>query len=132
VLAPFAVRWIVVVEDDAFADVFDAQVDVREVSVAPGVRVFENTLFTPRASAEAGRWTIRGSVLEGQGAGPVRLADNFDPGWGGSPDSWANLIPAGGGTVVYRPDPVRLALAAAAGLALLLALVGLWLGRERT
>ncbi len=131
-LAPFAVRWIVVVEDDAFADVFDAQVDVREVSVAPGVRVFENGLFTPRAFAQAGPWTIRGSLLEGDVAGPVRLADNFDPGWGGSPDSWANSIPATGGTVDYQPDPLRLALATAAGVVLLLALVGLWLGRERT
>jgi hypothetical protein len=129
-LAPYAVRWIVVVEDEEFADVFDTQVDVREVSVAPGVRVFENAQFLPRVAAEAGPWTIRGNVLEGQAAGPVRLADNFDPGWGGVPDSWANLIQAASGTVDYRPDPLRLGLAATAGFGLLLALVGLWFGRE--
>jgi hypothetical protein len=70
-------------------------------------------------------------VLEGDVAGPVRLADNFDPAWGGSPDSWANSIPATGGTVDYQPDPLRLALVAIAGLVLLVALVGLWFGRER-
>jgi hypothetical protein len=130
-LAPFAVQWVMVIDEVEFADVLSAQVDLTEVPLSEGVRVFRNEAFIPRISASPGDWDA--GYFGGSGpAGPgtVRIADNasvrFGPGW--SQDEWANRVSAAEGTVTYEPVSTRrtLAVSVLAGFVIaLLASIGL-------
>ncbi len=113
-LAPFAVQWVMVVDEVEFADVLSAQVDLTEVPLSEGVRVFRNEAFVPRLDASSGVWDagyVGGSGPAGPGT--VRVADNasvrFGPGW--SQDEWANRVSASEGTITYEPVPIRRTLA---------------------
>ncbi len=129
-LAPFAIRWIVLVGDDVWPGAFDGQLDIREVSVAPGVRVFENMSSAPRVLANTSGWSGGGGSYSGPPQDHVRLADNRDAGWGGTAEEWANSIPAASGVIEYSPDPRRLGLGILAALTLLGSLVAIWIGRN--
>ncbi len=130
-LAPFAIRWIVVVGDSGFSRGFNTQLDVREVSVSPGVRVFENTVASARVESGSADWMYEGDTLTGPPVESIRLADNFDGGWAADRDGWANRIPASSGVLQYRPDPLRLGLALAIPAAMALAAGAVWLGRKK-
>lgn len=130
-LAPFAIRWIVVVGDDTLARAFQSQVDVRDVSSSPGVAVFENLAYRPRIRAEQDGWEGRGGRFDGPPTTQVVLADNFDDGWNGTADDWANRIPAASGTVRYVPDPRGMALGYLAGMVLVGSIGAIWWGRKR-
>lgn len=113
-LAPFAVQWVMVVDEVEFADVLSAQVDLTEVPLSEGVRVFRNEAFQPRVSASSGDWDAAFFGGSGPaGSGSVRVADNasvrFGPEW--SQDEWANRVSAAEGIVTYEPVPVRRTLA---------------------
>ncbi len=112
-LAPFAIQWVIVVDDVEFADRLAAQLDLTEVPLSPGVRVFKNESFLPRVSGPSGDWDaghIGGSGPSG--AGTVRIADNasvrFGPDW--SQDDWANRVSANDGVITYEPVPLRRSL----------------------
>lgn len=51
-LAGLGVRWVVVLDDGGFADRLVAQMDLAEVPLAPGVRVFESTEPVPAGDAD--------------------------------------------------------------------------------
>lgn len=131
ILAPFAIRWLVVLDGAPVTAMLDAQVDLAEIPVSPGVRVFENLAARPRADAPS--WTSERVEASGPPVESVRLADNADPGWrpGGRAEGWFTVLDGSGGEIGYRPDPLRLG-AAWLSLAVLVAGIAaaLW-GRER-
>jgi hypothetical protein len=133
-LAPFAIRWVMVVDDVEFADRLTAQLDLTEVPLSPGVRVFRNESFVPRLSGTPEPWdaTFAGGI--GRAApGSVRLADNasvrFGPDW--SQDEWANLVSTIDGEITYQPVPIRRSLAIGVAATFVLALVASVALRDR-
>ncbi len=135
-LADFAVRWIVVLDDAPLAERLVTQVDLAEVPLAPGVRVFENLSARSRVTASDGaEWTARPDSATGpKGSGAVRVADNADAGWGPgwSADGWANGLSAGTGEVAFSPDPLRRVLAVLAVVVAAAGTVSAVLGRRPT
>jgi hypothetical protein len=134
-LAPFAIQWVMVVDDVEFADLLVAQIDLTEVPLSPGVRVFRNESFVPRVSGPSETWDASFAGGTGPaGSGTVRLADNasirFGPDW--SQDDWANRVSAAEGQITYEPVPLRRSLAIAAGAVLVVALVMSVVLRDRT
>jgi GT2 family glycosyltransferase len=130
-LAPFAVRWLVVLDGVPVTAMLDAQVDLAELPVAPGVRVFENLAVRPRVEAPA--WSS--DRVEASGVpfdGPVRLADNAAAGWrpGGRAVEWYTVADGSEGELWYRPDSLRL-VAAWVSLGLLVGGTGLALWGRR-
>ena len=123
-LAPFAIRWVVILGDSPFANVMDAQVDLKPVPVTRNVAVFENLSVEARAVSNVGTvWTSGLVHATGPAStGRLTIADNADPRWG--PDwaqaGWSNEVSTAMGVTTYESDPLRLALAevAAAFLAL--------------
>ena len=113
-LAPFAIQWVMVVDDLEFSDLLAAQIDLSEVPLSRGVRVFRNDSFAPRAVAGNGAvWDSGYSTATGPSASTdVRFADNastrFGPDW--SQDGWANVVSGADGAVTYEPEPTRRAL----------------------
>ncbi len=134
-LAPFAIRWVMVVDDVEFSDRLSAQLDLTEVPLSPGVRVFRNESFAPRLSGPSEDWdaTFAGGVGPA-GPGSVRIADNasvrFGPDW--SQDEWANRVSTVDGQIAYEPVPLRRSSAIAVGSVFLLALVAGVVLRDRT
>lgn len=114
-LADFGVGWVVVLDRMPFADLLSAQLDLTEVGLVPGVRVFRNDAFVPRITTSSGTWDAGyvGATGRADPAGTVRLADNasvrFGPNW--EQDSWANSVSGIDGEITYRPIPMRRSLA---------------------
>lgn len=131
VLAPFAVRWVVVGDSVAFPERLVA-LDLVPKPLAPDVTVLENLAVTPRAVTDSGAvWEVSAGVAEGPAdTGRARIADNAAPGWGPDPgeDGWAITVSASDGRAEYGKDSLGLALgivaAAVMGGGLALALVG--------
>lgn len=134
-LGPFAIQWVMVVDDLEFSDLLAAQIDLTEVPLSRGVRVFRNDAFSPRVVAASGAaWDADYAGASGQAAETaVRIADNastrFGPDW--SQDGWANAVSGADGVVSYEPDPVRRALALGAGALLVIGSVAATIGRDR-
>lgn len=125
-LGPFAIRWVVVTDDLQFADVLSAQLDLTEVPLSEGVRVFRNDSYVPRVSGSVDGWdaTYAGAAGPPSG-GSIRLADNasvrFGPQW--SQDDWANRVSAEEGSVTYQPVALRRWLAIAVAAAFLVSVI---------
>ncbi len=128
-LAPFAIRWIVLVGDTPLERGLQAQVDVRDVSETPEMLVMENLAYIPRVSAPG--WEGEGGGFQGPPVDLVVLADNHDDGWVGTAEGWANRVPAVSGKIVYVPDPRGMALAYLAVTLLVASLAAIWWGRRR-
>lgn len=133
-LAPFAIRWIVVMDEVPLADALRSQVDLVKVPLEPEVEVYQNTAARPRAEADSGAvWVSSRTSAEGPAfTGSVRFADNADPGWqpAWTRDGWANRLSGTEGLITYRPDPVGRSLAwLAAATVVLGAGLAIW-GRE--
>jgi hypothetical protein len=131
-LAQFAIRWVVVAEDSPFLDVLQAQVDLAERQLQPGVRIFENLAFVPRVGATG--WVGSRTTATGPaGDARVRLADNADPGWvpDWRQDGWANSLSAADGEISYRPDGLRRMMAIGSLIVAAAAAVVAWWGREK-
>jgi hypothetical protein len=133
-LAPFAIQWVMVVDDVEFADRLSAQLDLTEVPLSPGVRVFRNEAFVPRLSGPSDAWDAAFAGGTGPaGAGTVRIADNasvrFGPDW--VQDDWANRVSTIDGEVTYEPVPIRRSLSMAVGSLFLVALVAAVALRDR-
>ncbi|MDH3250415.1 MAG: hypothetical protein OEQ47_15705 [Acidimicrobiia bacterium] len=133
-LAPFAIQWVMVVDDVEFADRLSAQIDLTEVPLSPGVRVFRNESFVPRLSGPVGVWDAAFAGGTGpEGAGSVRIADNasvrFGPDW--TQDEWANRVSAIDGEITYEPVPLSRSLSIAVGSAFVVALLASVALRDR-
>ena len=116
-LAPFGIRWIVIMDQSSFADVLSAQLDLTEVPLTEGVRVFRNDEFEPRVVSTSGSWdaSFAGASGAPNASVQVRLADNasvrFGPDW--SQDGWSNVVSGIDGEIRYDPDPLRRGLSIA-------------------
>jgi GT2 family glycosyltransferase len=135
-LAPFAIRWVVVLAgENVFEEAFARQVDLAPRPVDPEFRVYENLAALPRGLGDDGSvWVWDGKGFEGRpGSGRVRLAESASPGWEPNwrQEDWAGSVSAAAGVARYRPDP-KLAGAAIGSLVLLvlLACTLVW-GRRR-
>jgi GT2 family glycosyltransferase len=134
-LAPYAIRWVVVIDDAPVAANLITQIDLVPVPVAEGVTVFRNDLYRPRVSvADGSAWVAgRTSATGPPTSATVRLADSasgrWSPGW--SQSDWYNVLSGSEGEIHFQPEPTARALAwIAPALLLLGGLVGVW-GRER-
>jgi GT2 family glycosyltransferase len=147
-LAPYGIRWIVILGDsdgaDADAasvvwrDVFAGQLDLLPLSAGVANAVFVTdidpvgrALTTTANSWARDGWTYRG---EAEPAGKVFVADNANPSFG--PPPWlatasANEVSAGRGVVTYTADGAQRsqALGVAAAVIILLG-VYLWARRR--
>jgi hypothetical protein len=133
-LAPFAIQWVMVVDDVEFADRLSAQLDLTEVPLAPGVRVFRNDSFVPRLSGPSESWDAAYAGGSGPASdGSLRIADNasirFGPDW--SQDDWANRVSTVDGAVTYEPVPLRRSLSIAVGAMFVIALLAAVTLRDR-
>ena len=130
-LAPFAIRWIVVLGDTPFTEALANQVDLAPIPLGPGIAVYRNEAAMPRAAASDGSawtWTYAAASGPASEGARVRIADNADRRWRPDwvRDGWANSVSARTGEVWFATDPaaraagwaaVGLALAALAGVA---------------
>lgn len=137
-LAPFGVRWIVVLEGSNLDEVFESQLDLAPLGIA-GFAAYELENPVPRAVDATGRtWQWEGPDYTGPtGQQTVRIAENRDSRWGDQwePDGWANVVTATEGRVSFGPVPM-LRTAAIVGLgwlgALILSSLGYAAWRRRT
>ncbi len=133
-LAPFAVRWVVVSPETDFADQLAAQVDMRLLSSSAETMVYENLAALSRAHGPyVGAWDSVGpGLVEGpEFQGRIRIGDNAHPRWGPdwTQDSWWNTIGGADGEGRFDPYPLARILAWWGG-ALTVLLAGLvWWGR---
>gem|GEM_PF-476392 len=147
-LAPYGIRWIVILGDSDGADadeasvvwrnVFAGQLDLLPLSAGVANAVFVTdidpvgrALTTTATSWARHGWTYQG---EAEPAGKVFVADNANPNFG--PPPWlatasSNEVSAGRGVVTYTEDGAKRsqALAVVATIVLLMAMY-LW-GRRR-
>jgi hypothetical protein len=126
-LAPFAIKWVVVLAgENVFDEAFARQVDLALRPVDPEFRVFENLAAMPRGVGDDGSvWVWDGKGFAGRpGSGRVRLAESASPGWEPNwrQEDWAGSVSAAAGVARYHPDPV-LRGAAIGSLVLLVLLV---------
>jgi len=143
-LAPFGIRWIVIMsdgEDDPFAHawsgVFAGQLDLVPLGGGLTHATFENEAEYPvRAlTATGGEWRHVGTGYEGTPEFGVALEirDNANSRWGPGEwqqSGWGNETTATGGSVAFEPMQQRRWLAVlAAGWSALLA-AGAWVGRR--
>ncbi|MGH8875711.1 MAG: hypothetical protein ACRDVM_10740, partial [Acidimicrobiia bacterium] len=134
-LAPFGIRWLVVVGDTPLSRALTTQVDLTPLPLSPEFKAFENTAALPRAAAEGGaawRWIppaeYQGPPAPGE---VVRLAENADARWGSGwrQDDWANLVAADTGRASFGAQPLYAAGARAAGGMVLLLVAAMVVGR---
>jgi hypothetical protein len=136
VLAPFAIKWVVVLPgENVFEEAFARQVDLAPRPVDPEFLVFENLAALPRGLGDDGSiWVWDGNGFAGRpGSGRVHLAESASPSWGPdwAQEDWAGSVSAAAGIARYRPDPLWRG-AAIGSLVLLVLLAGalVW-GRRR-
>jgi hypothetical protein len=135
-LAPFGIRWVIVLGDTPFESVFQSQLDMAPLEGLE-LTTFTNDAPNPaRAMTSTGApWAHVAGGYEGT-AEPgerVLIAETADTGWGPAPwqgAGWRNSVSAVDGAASFRPlDARREEAYASAGLAVLL--LGLaWRGRR--
>ncbi len=110
-LAPFAIRWVVVLGDSPMAGALEGQVDLKPIPVTRDVEVFENLAVQPRAVSNVGTaWTS--GLVDATGpasTGRLRVADNADPRWGPGwvQVGWFNDVSTENGITGFAADPLR-------------------------
>lgn len=125
-LAPFAIDWLVIDGPESPLDEpLQSQLDLVPTPLATGARVYENPASVPRAFGDADLvWTASGAGYQGGASGTqrVRLAENFDSGWGPDvgPLDWATTVSASDGSADYRTQGVLFVLPIVAALIFLL------------
>ncbi len=134
-LAPYAIRWVVVIDDAPVAANLVTQIDLVPVPVAEGVAVFRNDVYRPRVTAADGSPWVAGrtSAVGAPTSATVRLADSasgrWNPGW--SQSDWYNVLSGSDGEIHFEPEPAARSLAWISPILLLLGgAVAVW-GRER-
>lgn len=132
-LAPFAIRWVVVSPETDFAQRLTAQTDLRVLASAEDAVVYENLVALPRSGSAVGAWESVASdlVVGPQYRGRVRIADNAHPRWGPewSQESWWNMVGGEEGAGRFTPYQMGRVLAWFGAIAMI-ALAGLvWWGR---
>jgi GT2 family glycosyltransferase len=132
-LAPFAVRWVVVSQDTDFAQRLTAQADLRVLVAAEDAVVYENLVAQPRSGSPGKAWaSVAPDLVEGpQFRGRVRIGDNAHPRWGPewSQESWWNTIEGAEGEGRFMPYQMGRVLAWFGAIAMV-TLAGLvWWGR---
>jgi GT2 family glycosyltransferase len=146
-LAPFGIRWIVILGDSdgadadpeslAWREVFAGQLDLLPLSAGVEEAVFVSDIEpVGRAlTTSATEWIRDGWRYFGEPEnGSVFVADNPDPAFGPEPWSetaFANEVSAASGKVTFRPDAARRwqAIIAAVAMVILIGL-GAWGRRE--
>ncbi len=134
-LAPFSIRWVVVIDDAPVGANLVTQVDLVPVPVAEGLAVYRNDVYRPRVTAADGSpWVATRTAATGRPtSATVRLADNasgrWGPGW--SQSDWYNVLSAGDGQIQFEPESQARTVAWIAPVMLALAGLGALWGRER-
>lgn len=137
-LRPFAIRWIVVVDEasNVLTPVLSAQVDLNPFPFAEGLQVYDNVVNRPVASAEDGTvWRREGTGFSGPPVdGRVRLAiqggSGWEPDW--QPQEWAGTVDGSTGEASYQPFSTEGLLGLAGAAVVVLGLVvGIWERRSR-
>lgn len=133
-LAPFAVRWVMVSRETGFSERLTSQVDLRVLAATEGAVVYENLVALPRAGrSTASAWeSVAPDRVEGSRfGGRIRIGDNAHPRWGPqwSQESWWNTVSGQQGTAHFTPYPMGRALAWMGAVAMLLLAGLVWWGR---
>jgi hypothetical protein len=146
-LAPFGVRWIVILGDSDGADadeaslawrgVFAGQLDLLPLSAGIKNAVFVTdidpvgrALTSTAASWAREGWTYRGEPQEGK---RVFVAENPDPGFGPAPlrkTAFADEVAADLGVVTYTADASKRTQAYVVALFVVLGIAGVTIGRR--
>ncbi len=131
-LAPFGIRWIVILEPSPFEDVFDAQLDLIPLSGLDRP-VFLSEVEAVRAASDAGdvwAWDppdYRGEVRAGA---TVFVAENADQRWGPAEweqADWGNGLEASEQVIRFDGHgPYRRQALAGAGLAVFFVAMAIW------
>ncbi len=131
-LAPFGIRWVVVVGPSPFEGVFDAQLDLIPLSGLDRP-VFLSEVEAVRAVATDGtawEWEPPDYFGVAQPAGRVYVAENADRRWGPEPwqqAGWANEVSAAAGEISFDAhEPYRREAITAAALFVFLFVVAVW------
>lgn len=134
ILAPFAIEWVMVMDRSQFADALSSQLDLTEVPLVEGVRIYRNDSFQPRVTTDGPAWdaTYAGGTGPADPDTSVRLADNasvrFGPDW--VQDDWANVVSGAEGEIRYEPVAARRSLALGVGALFLVSIVVMVVGRD--
>jgi hypothetical protein len=137
-LAPFGVRWIIVMGETPLESVFEAQFDLTRLEGASNTSYLVDAEDAVRAMTGSGQaWARDGTGYRGEPESGQRVlvgesaSGRWEPGpW--SQSSWANEVAADQGTARFRPYPGRRTQAAAAlGIFTFLVLASGWTRRRR-
>jgi hypothetical protein len=136
-LAPFGIRWIVVMGDSPFESVFEAQFDLTPLEGANQISFLVDVEEAVRAHVVDGAaWDRDGTGYRGEPEAGQRVfvGENASSRWGPGPwaqSGWGNEVAADDGEAAFRPLSARRTQAEAAlGLFLFLLLLSGW-GRRR-
>jgi hypothetical protein len=135
-LAPFGIRWVIVVGETPFESVFGSQLDMAPLEGLELPTFANDAPGAGRAVTEAGDlWVKTPTGYAGTASsGEVFIAETANDGWGPGPweqVGWGNSVSAADGTASFDPIGDRRAQAAgAAGWGLLLLVIAWW-GRRR-
>ncbi|HEX2152694.1 MAG TPA: hypothetical protein VHL52_01790 [Acidimicrobiia bacterium] len=133
VLAPFAVRWLVSLEESAelVSPVLDAQLDLNSFPFVEDLLVYENTAVRPVAVTDQGvPWRREGTGFAGTPTDQrVRLAiagnERWEPDW--QQEDWAGTVDGGqGGTAYSRLSADRVTVLAGVVIVLAGLVLGVW------
>lgn len=137
-LAPFGVRWVIVVGDavTTLGPALDAQVDLAPLPLAEGLVVYENAVHRTVAEGDDGTvWNRDGTGFSGPATdGRVRLAIQAGSGWhpGFEADTWAGTVDGDQGRAWFG-SVTRDRYMVTAGLVVLVAgiVLAVWARRTR-
>ncbi len=131
-LAPFGIRWIVILEPSPFEDVFDAQLDLIPLSGLDRP-VFLSEVDAVRARSDAGDvwvWDPPDYRGEARPGARVFVAENADQRWGPAgweQADWGNSVAAAEPVIRFGPHgPFRRQALAGGGLAAFFLAVAIW------
>jgi len=140
-LAPFGIRWIVILGEDAYASAwserFTGQLDIVSLGAGLSNETYENQApgAVRAATATGASWPRVGAGYEGssEATGRLTVRESAHGGWGPGPweqaGAW-NEVSAGAGEAGFDPISGRRAQAYAAGVWLSALLGFAWAGRR--